>query len=78
MKHPRIVRFYLSALQEPDSVNRARIERSVDLDRAARDRKLAALDAERLRNAPVALAYFLAVATVVVPISALVWWLVSR
>lgn len=77
MQHPRLVRFYLSALQEPDSVNRARVERSVDLDRAARDRKIAAIDAERRRNAPVAMAYFLAVATVAVPVAVAVWWLVS-
>lgn len=79
MKHPRLVQFYMSALQDPDAVRRAQIGRTFGHDRATRDEKLSELDAERQRNAPAFKAYLLAVATVAIPIGivAVLWRSVS-
>ncbi|MQV12182.1 hypothetical protein GHL01_00285 [Sinorhizobium meliloti] len=49
-----------------------------DHEHAIRDEKLAELDAERERNAPVLSAYLLAIVTVAVPIAAIIWLLVAR
>lgn len=78
MKHPRLVRFFIGALQEPNGVRRSDIIRMYDHEHAIRDEKLAELDAERERNAPVLSAYLLAIVTVAVPIAAIIWLLVAR
>ena len=78
MQHPRFVRFFLSALQDSDAFRRAHIERTFSDDRATRDTKLAELDAERERNAPIVGAYLLSAFSIVLPIAAAVWWLVTR
>lgn len=75
MQHPRLVRFFMAALQDPDSVRRANINRTYDHERATRDEKLSELDTERQRNAPVFGAYLLSLVTIAIPIGivALLW-----
>ncbi|ANK71682.1 hypothetical protein FA04_02955 [Ensifer adhaerens] len=79
MQHPRLVRFFIAALQDPDSVQRARINRTHGHERATRDAKLAKLDAERNRSTPVFGAYLLSLVTIAIPIGivALLWRSVS-
>lgn len=79
MQHPRLVRFFLSALQDSDAFKRAHVERIFSDDQATRDAKLDEIDAERERNAPIVGAYLLTLATAAmfIAIIAVIWRSVS-
>lgn len=73
MKRPWLVRFWLSAIQDDDGMQRYWIRRTHVDDPRGVEARLKELDEKREREAPVAMAYVMSVLTVVVPIGALVW-----
>ncbi|AMD59426.1 hypothetical protein AWN88_14230 [Agrobacterium tumefaciens] len=79
VQHPKLVRFFMASLQDPDSVRRAHINRTYVDEHAIRNEKLAELDAERERDAPVIRAYLLSLVTIAAPIviAAVLWRSVS-
>lgn len=78
MKRPWLVRFWLAGLQDGDAVERYWIRRTHVDDPRGVEERLKELDAKRECEAPVVMAYAMAVLTVAVPIAGLVWWLVAR
>lgn len=73
MKRSWLVRFWLSALQDDDGVQRYWIRRThVDYPRGV-ESKVAELDVKREQEAPVRMAYFLAALTVIAPVAVVAW-----
>lgn len=58
MKHPRLVRLWMSSLQDPDTLRRNNIKRTFSHEPTTVRDMLAELDAQREREAPVALASY--------------------
>lgn len=76
VQHPKLVRCWLSSLQEPDSVRRQDIERMHE--GYMRDQMPAELDADRAIYAPVAMAYVISALTIFAPVAVggfAIWWL---
>lgn len=75
MKRPWLVRFWLSAFQDDDALQRYWIKKTHVDDPRGVEARLAELDEKREREAPVAMAYVMSVLTVAVPIGLLTWLL---
>lgn len=75
MKRPWLVRFWMSALQDDDALQRYWIKKTHVDDPRGIESRLAELDAKREREAPLVLAYVMSVLTVAVPIGLLTWLL---